>query len=369
MTRVTNLQITDVALGGKGVGRVNGKAAFVPFVIDSETVCARITCEHKRFIEAELERVEKVSPHRVGPRCPYFGRCGGCVYQHIDYEHQLTIKSRQVEQTLARLGGISNPPMRPIIPAPLEYGYRNRITVHVLDGVVGFFRRESNTLLDIEHCPISSDAVNARLTQLRAQHPRDGHYSLRDGDGARIFTQANDAVAQAMLELVERLLETSTGTLIDAYCGAGFFTKRLRTRFDNIVGIDWDRHAIAAAQREANAKEQYVAGDVEIELSRRLQSSRCDALIVDPPAAGLSSGVRAAITQLPPARLIYVSCNPATLARDLRDLRQAFTVDSITPLDMFPQTAEIEVVAELSAARSRSPQNALASGARGSGES
>lgn len=349
MTRVVDLAITDIAFGGKGVGRIGGKAAFVPYVIDGETVSARVVREHKKFIEAEVESVRERSPHRVEPPCPYFGSCGGCVYQHISYAHQLAIKSNQVRQTLARIGGIADPPMHAIVASPLEYRYRNRITVHARDGVVGFFRRESNALLDIEFCPIAAPEVNAQLAPLRAAHPRDGHYTLRAPDAARVFTQANDAAAPLLLDLVERLLASTTGTLIDAYCGAGFFAKRLRSRFEKIVGIDWDRHAIAAAQESAEPNEQYIAGDVAAELSSRLQTEHCDALILDPPAEGLSSAVRATVLRSAPARVVYVSCNPATLGRDLRELQKAFTITSITPIDMFPQTAEIEVVAELTA--------------------
>jgi tRNA/tmRNA/rRNA uracil-C5-methylase (TrmA/RlmC/RlmD family) len=348
MIGVFELQITDVGLGGKGVGRLDGKAVFVPYVIDGETVLARIVCEHKKFVEAELETVESRSPHRVLPRCPYFGSCGGCVYQHINYEHQLAIKSRQVQQTLSRIGGISAP-MHAIVPSPLQYEYRNRITVHARDGVIGFFRRESNELLDVEQCPISSAQVNANLTALRAQHPREGHYTLRDRDAPRVFTQANDAVAELMLDLIDRLLESSGGTLVDAYCGAGFFAKRLGPRFQKVIGIDWDRHAIAVARQDARPNETYIAGVIEEELAAPLEN--VDALIVDPPAAGLSSGVRDVIIHARPARLIYVSCNPATLARDLAALKQSHVIDSITPLDMFPQTAEIEVVVDLQTKR------------------
>jgi 23S rRNA (uracil1939-C5)-methyltransferase len=353
------LQITDVAFGGKGVARADGKAVFVPYVIDGESVSAIITREHKKFLEAQLETIVAASPHRVEPRCPYFGRCGGCVYQHIEYEHQLALKWRQVKETLRRIGGLKEPPMRPFIPSPIEYGYRNRITVHARDGVIGFFRRESNKLLGIEHCPIARDEVNGKLTELRGSNPHDGHYTLRVTGGPRVFTQANDAVAAAMLDLVDRLLATADGTLIDAHCGAGFFAKRLRTRFETVVGIDWDQHAIAAAREDPNENEIYVAADVETELSgpngplqsadylgRPLGSRRF--LIVDPPATGLSKALGETLIEHPPTQLIYVSCNPATLARDLAALKKSFRVDSITPLDMFPQTAEVEVVAELS---------------------
>ena len=360
MTVAVELQITDVAFGGKGVARTDGKAVFVPYVIDGESVSASITREHKKFLEAELEAIVTASPHRVEPRCPYFGRCGGCVYQHIEYEHQLALKWRQVKETLRRIGGLKEPPMRPFVPSPIEYRYRNRITVHVRDGVIGFFRRESNKLLGIEQCPIAHDEVNAKLTELRSSNPRDGHYTLRVIDGPRVFTQANDGVAAAMLDLVDRLLATAGGTLIDAYCGAGFFAKRLRARFETVVGIDWDQHAIAVAREDANENEIYIAGDVETELQKveaavpaakrvgGAGDTSAITLIVDPPAIGLSKALVETLIEHLPTQLIYVSCNPATLARDLAALKKSFHIDSITPLDMFPQTAEVEVVAELS---------------------
>ena len=347
------LQITDVAFGGKGVARANGKAVFVPYVVDGETVSANITREHKKFLEAELEGIVSPSLHRVEPRCPYFERCGGCVYQHIDYEHQLALKWRQVKETLRRIGGLQEAPMRPFIPSPIEYEYRNRITLHVRDGLIGFFRRQSNKLLDIERCPIALSEVNAQLVEFRRSCPREGHYTLRSTSGRRVFSQANDAVATAMLDLVDRLLGSATGTLIDAYCGAGFFSKRLRGRFEKVIGIDWDQHSIAFAREGANENESYIAADVETELRAQLTSITPGsnggniAVIVDPPAAGLSKAIVKCLIEHQPAQFIYVSCNPATLARDLAVLKGAFRIDSVTPLDMFPQTAEIECVAHL----------------------
>ena len=162
-----------------------------------------------------------------------------------------------------------------------------------------------------------------------------------------------------MLDLVDRLLVSAGGTLIDAYSGAGFFAKRLRARFERVIGIDWDQRAIAVAREDANENETYVAADVETEVSAAngpLQSAdylgrplgSCRFLIVDPPAAGLSKALVETLTECLSTQMIYVSCNPATLARDLAALRKSFRIDSITPLDMFPQTAEVEVVAELS---------------------
>jgi tRNA/tmRNA/rRNA uracil-C5-methylase (TrmA/RlmC/RlmD family) len=364
--RIIDLKIEDIAFGGKGVARENGKAIFIPFTIENETVSAEIVHEKKKFAEAELVGVKESSPHRVTPECPYFGRCGGCTYQHMNYEHQLAIKWRQVRDVLQRIGKLKGVPMRPIIPSPEPYRYRNRITVHAEHGAIGFFRRDSHRLIDIERCPISRDEVNRALAELRMQHVRDGHYSLRADIVPGIFSQTNAAVANALRDLLRHLIPLDQDLLIDAYCGAGFFAKGLLDKFQRIIGIDWDKFAIAAAQENAIAKETYVAGDIEVELERVLKKGAVEAavsaaispsargtpattVIVDPPATGLTPAARKSIVDLAPATLIYVSCNPATLARDLADLQEKFRIESVTPLDMFPQTAEIEVAVHLQA--------------------
>ncbi len=355
--RTCELQIEDIAFGGAGVGRVNGKAVFVPFTIEGERVVAQITREKKQFAEAELRELLESSPRRTTPECPYFGRCGGCTYQHITYEHQLTVKHRQVEQTLRRLGRFAAPPMRPIIPSPQSYGYRNRITVHAEDGVIGYYRRDMHRLIDVERCPIAEPEVNAALVELRARRPRDGHYTLRAHQGPRVFEQTNDEVADALARVVESLLPGNRKLLIDTYCGAGFFAKRLRGKFEQVVGIEWDRHAIAAAREDAAAHEIYLAADVELELAAQLAQgeSHTTTVLVDPPGTGLPPNVRRALIERPAQTLVYVSCNPATLARDLAALQSQFTIVSVTPLDMFPQTAEVEVVAHLQSVEAAPP--------------
>jgi 23S rRNA (uracil1939-C5)-methyltransferase len=366
--RLCDLKIEDVAFGGKGVGREHGKTVFVPYTIEGEIVSAEIVREKKQFAEAKLVEVKQSSPDRVAPQCPYFGRCGGCAYQHMDYEHQLAIKWRQVRDAFRRIGKLKDVPMRPIVPSPRSYAYRNRITVHALDGVIGFFRRDSHRLIDIERCPISTDEVNRALAALREQkHVRDGHYTLRTASEPRVFSQVNDEVAQALQDLVTDLVLPNQHLLIDAYCGAGLFAKALLDKFERVIGIDWDRFAIAAAKENGSEKETYIAGDMEgVEAAVSAAFANGDAhpralaaasasttMIVDPPATGLTDEVRTAITNLAPETLIYVSCNPPTLARDLRDLNIKFAIESVTPLDMFPQTAEIEVLAHLRAIPSK----------------
>jgi 23S rRNA (uracil1939-C5)-methyltransferase len=351
MNREVELLITDIAFGGKGVGRAEKKAVFVPFTIAGERVAARITREKKSFADAALVRLIQPSPERTIPRCPYFGRCGGCSYQHIHYEHQLHWKARQVNEALRRIGKIQEPPIRPIVPSPEEYAYRNRITVHVEEGVIGFFRHDAHRLIDIEECPIAQPEVNTQLAALRSHRPRPGHYTLRAEAGPPVFSQINDPVANHLADEILKLIPPRQSLLVDAYCGAGFFAKRSLGKFSRIVGIDWDRYAIAAAQRDVTSAESYLAGDLGALLCEQLLSAdlRLTTVIVDPPAEGLSDQVREILRLHRAVNLLYVSCNPPTLARDLAALQTAYQLESVTPFDMFPQTAEIEVLAHLRA--------------------
>ena len=338
-----NLTISDIAFGGAGVARHDGKVVFVPFTIDGEEIVARITKQKKSFANGELLSIEKASPHRVTPECPYFGRCGGCSYQHITYAHQLEIKTRQVEQTLRRVGKLANVPMRPIIASPHEYGFRNRIRVHVNENAIGFYRSDSHELLDIERCVIAAPAVNDALRRLRSKAVLEGDYSLSERADT-FFEQTNDAVAEALLQLTREQLANRHQLLIDAYCGGGFFSRALADQFSQIIGIEENEFAISQARRHAGPNERYLAGDVALLLGNSLtrEAAADAALILDPPAIGIAPRVVDLLLGSPPAEIIYISCNPATLARDLAALASAYRIESVTPVDMFPQTAEIE---------------------------
>ena len=340
------LTIHDIAFGGKGVGRRDGLVVFVPYTIPGETVTVGITRKKKNYAEAALVSVDQPSAERVEPGCPYFGRCGGCAYQHIAYPAQLRIKAGQVEQTLRRVGKLAEVPMHPMIPSPREYAYRNRIRVHVAEGVIGFYADNGHSLLDIERCPIASGEVNERLAGLRARRMPDGDYTLSEARKKGFFEQTNNAVAQAMLDLVGQQI-TPGGALVDAYCGAGFFAQHLRDRFERVVGIEENEFAIAHARAHAGPHEEYLVGDVGQHLSEVLAETGDTSLILDPPAAGITARVSDAILAARPREVIYVSCNPGTLARDLQLLCRTYRLESVTPLDMFPQTAEIEAVAHL----------------------
>jgi 23S rRNA (uracil1939-C5)-methyltransferase len=343
--------VEDVAFGGDGVARHDGKAVFIPYVIDGEKVSARITRQKKKFAAAELESVIETSPHRIPAPCPYFGRCGGCSYQHITYSHQLELKSRQVEQTLRRVGRLAEVPMQPIIPSPETYGYRNRIRVHIDTGAVGFYAHGKHDLVEIETCAIAAPEVNAALREIRGRALYDGDYTVSGKQGGRFFEQTNNAVGDEMLRLAERLVKRGQALLVDAYCGAGFFAKHLAGLFGAVIGIEENEHAVAHALSTAGASEKYIAGDVEFHLPDALAAAdrALTTLILDPPATGITPRVCDLILAAMPAEIVYVSCDPATLARDIGHLVGSYELLSVTPLDMFPQTAEIEAVAHLRA--------------------
>lgn len=349
MSQLPILTIRDIAFGGKGVARHDGVVVFVPFVAPEEVVTAQIVRRKKNFAEAELVAVLERSPDRVEPPCPVFGICGGCSYQHLAYERQLAIKSAQVEQTLRRVGRLEHVPMQPIIGSPKQYAYRNRIRVHRAGRVVGFFAHDARELVDVEQCPISQPKVNAALANLRRSSQPDGDYSLRAPGGGPYFEQTNPGATRELVALVARTVRRGQQLVVDAYCGAGLFSRALRERFEQVIGLEENVLAVESATRDAAPHERYIAGEVSAHLGEILiaHDPARTTVIVDPPATGITARVSDILIGAAPSEILYVSCNPATLARDLAVLAKSYRLAAVTPIDMFPQTAEIEVVAHL----------------------
>lgn len=306
--------------------------------------------EKKSFVEAEVVRLSELSLDRVPPRCPIFGKCGGCAYQHIAYPRQLEIKRAQVEELLRRVGGIQKSDVRPMLPSPREWEYRNRISVHVRDGKVGFHERKSHRVIPASACPIATADLNEQLSALAKRPPReDQRITLREKSDYHGFSQVNPEAAELLAGAVSEMFAGKSGVLVDAYCGAGFFSKKLSSRFQKVIGIEWSAGAVRAAKESTSENETYLAGAVEIHLDRILESepSENTSLLLDPPAEGLSPEVIESIRKHLPETVVYVSCDPPTLSRDLKKLGDCYALDYVQPVDMFPQTAEIEVAAKL----------------------
>jgi tRNA/tmRNA/rRNA uracil-C5-methylase (TrmA/RlmC/RlmD family) len=336
------LDITDVAYGGEGMGRHEGCVVFVPFTIPGETVRARVVKATRSWKRAQAQEIITASPDRVKPPCPLFRRCGGCAYQHIAYPRQLEIKTHQVAEALRRIGKFSEPPVEPARPSPLAYGYRNRITVHVVPPLIGFRGTDPREVIDVKECLLAEDKVNASLSALRTKKRlRPGPATLRAGLAGTGFQQVNDDAAEVLADAVLELAGHGE-LLVDAYCGAGFFAKKLRGQFTRIIGLDWDERSIEAAREGAGPSEEYHAGDAAELLPDILAGQNQAVVLVDPPAQGLAQPVVETMLDARPERIVYVSCDPATLARDLGKLGAAYDLQRALPVDMFPQTASIE---------------------------
>jgi 23S rRNA (uracil1939-C5)-methyltransferase len=367
--RRLNLRIDDVAFGGEGIGRVGDFVVFVPFVAVGEEVEVEITEVKRRFARARLTRVVRSSADRVAPACPYFGACGGCQYQHLQYPAQLALKQKQIADLLQRIGRFAGTLVDPVVPCPRPYGYRNRIMVRsqwdkFKQGLnLGFLRFDNRLVVDIEECQIAEPVLNEQLRRARASPPPKGglKVTLRvQPDGWELprdsFFQNNFALIPALLDTVRsRLGAGNARYLVDAYCGVGFFAVELADSVEAFVGLELDRPAVEAARRNATARSrangEFLNGPVEELLPGVLARfpTAATAVVLDPPRRGCPPPVLDLLRRVGPRQVLYVSCHPATLARDLNALCAGgvYELVRLIPLDMFPQTQHVECVSDL----------------------
>lgn len=363
--------VQDIAFGGYGVCRYKNFVIFVPFVIEKEEIRIRIEKIKKRYGIGSVCEVLKASPFRVNPPCRYFGICGGCQYQHITYEHQLEIKQKQVQDLINRIGGIISEVVQPIIPCPRAYGYRNRIMVRVQwcrnEGrfIIGYLKRDSRKVIEIEQCLLAEEQINQQLKELRANPPKKSGYKVvlrivpKEWEvPTDSFFQNNFYMLDSLSKTVRnRLLNAGTRYLIDVYCGVGFFALTLADLVDKYVGIEIDVRAVKAARINASCRNatngEFIEGSAEDKLPGLISvfNPTVTSVILDPPRRGCAPSVIELLKKVRPYQILYVSCHPATLARDLKGLCKDgfYRVESVIPLDMFPQTQHIECIADLRA--------------------
>jgi tRNA/tmRNA/rRNA uracil-C5-methylase (TrmA/RlmC/RlmD family) len=397
------LTIQDIAFGGEGVGRASvsrdesreskakpspdGSAAldprpltldsfvvFVPFVLVGEVVEVEIAEVKKNFARAKLLRVVQPSPERVEPACRYFGQCGGCQYQHVDYAAQLRLKHKQIADLFQRIGGFEQARVAPVIPSPRPYGYRNRIMIRSQWNKpeqklnIGFVRWDCGLVEDIEECKIAEPVLNEEIRRVRAHPPPKGGIKVVLRVSPENWDVPADSFFQNNLSLLPKLVETVRGFLrssgarhlVDLYCGVGFFGIELADAVESFVGVEYDQRAVQSARRNAAARKisngEFIASAVEAVLPELLKkfSPEQTAVLLDPPRKGCWPQTLQLLREMNPARVIYVSCHPATMARDLNILcgNGVFELARVQPLDMFPQTQHVECVADLRATQS-----------------
>ncbi len=365
------LTIDDIAFGGEGVARIDDFVVFVPFVLVGEVVEAEITEAKKRFARAKLLRVLQPAPERSEPLCHYFGACGGCQYQHIAYPAQLRLKHKQISDLFQRLGGFDPALIDAVLPCPQPYGYRNRIMIRsqwdkFKQGLnIGFIRADNRLVIDLDECKIAEPALNEEIKRVRANPPPKGGLKVVLRIPPEGWTVPPDSFFQNNFFLLPKLLQTvgdmlhhgGARFLADVYCGVGFFSLELAHLVERFVGVELDAMAIKAARRNATDRGrtngEFVAGAAEQLLPDLLSKFTANqtAVLLDPPRKGCQATLLETLLQVRPTQIIYVSCHPATMARDLRVLctENAFRLARLVPLDMFPQTQHVECVADLRA--------------------
>ena len=366
---LVELTITDIAFGGEGVGRTDDFVVFVPFVALGETVQVEITEVKKSFARAKLLQIRQASPDRVTPECRHFAACGGCQYQHIAYDAQLRMKHKQVADLFQRIGQIDPAIVAPVIPCPAPYGYRNRIMIRSQWNKpeqrlnIGFVRHDGGLVEDIFECKIAEPALNEQITKVRQNPPPKGGIKvvLRiPPEGWSVppdsFFQNNFFLLPRMVETVRQMLKSSGSRhLVDVYCGVGFFAIELAKDVESFAGVEYDRLAIRSSTQNAinhgATNGEFVSGAAEEKLPELLAKFTPGAttVILDPPRKGCQPQTIELLRQVRPAQVIYVSCHPATMARDLNAFTAAgvFELKQVVPLDMFPQTQHVECVADL----------------------
>lgn len=367
--RKLSLRIEDIAFGGEGVARVEDFVVFVPFVIRGEEVEAELTEVKKTFARAKLLRVLSPSSERIAPACPHFGACGGCQYQHLAYETQLGVKHKQIADLFERIGGFDGKLVAPVIPCPQPYGYRNRVMIRSQWNKpeqrlnIGFIRWDCGLVEDIKECKIAEPAINGQITRVRAHPPPKGGIKIVLRIAPANWEVPSDSFFQNNFFLLPKLVATvrdmvrqsGARRLIDLYCGVGFFAIELAGSVESFVGVEYDQSAVRAARRNALAhgcrNGEFIAGSVEgalPDLFKRFSPGKT-ALVLDPPRKGCQAQVLQLLRRERPMQVVYVSCHPATMARDLNVLcrENVFDLVQVIPLDMFPQTQHVECVADL----------------------
>ena len=382
------LTIDNLSNQGHGVGRIDNWVVFVPFTLPGERVKARVYRNEKNCSLADLVEVLEPSPQRVQPLCPVYGYCGGCQYQHLEYQAQLEWKTSQVAELLRLQAGLELPVL-PAIASPETYGYRSKITPHFHKpkdakvGNIGFLRTGSRSdVCDVKQCPIAMAELNEGLPVVRkavhqaaAQYKRGATLLMRVSEGSVItnnnavctekvgdltfnflagdFFQNNPFILPAFTEYVgKQACADGARYLVDAYCGSGLFALTLARHFEKVLGVevsetsaDWAR---ANARSNGINHASFLAASAEAIFEQVDFPAEESAVVIDPPRKGCDMAFLNQLFAFGPARVVYVSCNPATQIRDLAEFDKAgYEVVEVQPFDLFPQTKHLECVATL----------------------
>ena len=386
--RLKTVRIERIVAGGRGLARLpDGKALMAAFAAPGELVEVEVERIHPDYVEGVVANVLEPSRTRAEPECSLFGKCGGCQLQHLEYPAQLAAKEGVVREQLARIGGLADAPVNPVVGADDPWGYRNhmRFSTGRKFGDAGFIHRRGRGLLTVKKCPIADPWVNSILPRIQGQvrgihqvqlrrnaatestlvapalealpgESGQDHYTeelagRRFQVSASSFFQVNSAQAERLVDLVGNELPRRGRLLVDAYAGVGTFAAIFAERFERIIAIEESPAALRDAEVNLDGVGNVEFRRAKVEELLPALAEEPDVVLLDPPRVGCAPEVLDALVALAPPTVVYVSCNPTTLARDLRRLTgEGYTLEACTPIDMFPQTAHIECVSRLTRA-------------------
>ena len=394
---------TTCVYGGDALARLpDGRAVFIPYALPEELLRIRLVEEKERYARGEISEILRPSPDRIEPRCPHFKECGGCHYQHIPYQEQLRIKEAILADQLRRVGKIDTPPVKPIHPSPSAWNYRNHIQFHITEeGCPGFLKHRSSEIVAIQECHLPEEGINQIWPSFNLEFiPGLDRISLRSGEGgadtlillesqgqesfefsvdmplsavlqgpggkiilsgddftiipvldfpfvvsAGSFFQTNTKVAETLVAYLFEVLPLEDTICLDVYCGVGLFSAFLAPRVKKVIGIESNPSACEDFLYNLSEFKNVELFDLPAEdVIPDLELSP-DIILLDPPRAGLSKTVLDNVANLSPDLIVYISCDPATLARDIqRFSNKGYLLKESTPFDMFPQTYHIESV-------------------------
>jgi 23S rRNA (uracil1939-C5)-methyltransferase len=421
MLKKVQVKIDSMAFKGYGVAHANGKVLFLPYSLTGDEAWAEVTEEKKNYSMGRLIEILRPSPWRVEPRCPYFGACGGCQWQHIEYSRHKELKKEILMEILKRLGGLKESPPITVAPSSDPYGYRIRVQLKAKGGALGYYQERSHELVGIDHCPIAHPLVNQIIPLLQKLLPSFSHLQkveinvspeeergvlflhpmtieqelenilneflraypivkglsfgrkregtfvgqpflnvtipLNRSDGKRYLRlqTSSGSFFQVNLKQNERLiqwvLKFSEGNkerrVLDLFAGIGNLTLPLAGLAKEVWGVEENRTAVKDARSNAERNGilncHFIHGKVE-DVLKRWKRWRPDLIVLDPPRTGCKSIIDQVIG-LKPERIVYVSCEPTTFARDLRLFSEkGYPLQGVTLIDMFPQTYHMEVL-------------------------
>jgi 23S rRNA (uracil1939-C5)-methyltransferase len=387
---IHEVTIEKLVYGGEGLGRVEQQAVFVPFAAPGDHLRVCITSLERNFARGVIEEILTPSPHRREPPCQHFGVCGGCQLQHINYPAQLQSKAEFIRESLRRIGGITWEKEIEVLAAD-EFGYRSRAEIkREKNGTLGFFKAGSHEICEVTECPILLPKAQQALQELREKArsiPNDAtRIYLTAGDeevlvtpatgenaraaeidalgtvqqtisgfnysfGVRTFFQGNRWLVE---KLVDAAINNAQGqSAFDLYAGAGLFSLPLARRFKQVYAVEGSklsvRHGLANVQNNKIYNVMYETMSVEAWLKHKAPKlPRPDFVLLDPPRAGAGEAVISRLITCKPKIVHYVSCDPTTLARDLKLLTKAgYQLNAVIAVDMFPQTYHVETLAKL----------------------